>query len=247
MKGTEYDRAGRTVFKGKYKQGIRFEGEAQEFYYPGGAIAFRCTYKDGIGTGKEYYPDGKIKFEGKYITSDQTFHSIEDLQEAKKFLSGIVGFSGEGEGETAQRMFESGEINRSRNGYGKYYDEDGNLRFEGNYANGLRDGKGYVYGKPGEQIYLNSYKKGKLEHKIDIYQSHSQIDYNKECGIAANNEIIIDGKNEPNNIINIETSSNIQKHDKKKNIDDYSNKNKEVNNNDINMIYGDIFNQSNFI
>ena len=57
-------------------------------------------------------------------------------------------------------MFVGEYLNRKRNGKGKEYYSDGDLKFEGDYLNGLRNGKGKEYGNE-KLIFEGRYLYGK--------------------------------------------------------------------------------------
>ena len=103
------------------------------------------------GKGKEYYPNGIIKFEGEYLISKKLKEKDNDEYE------NILGDKFEGQfsdGKIEGRIYESYYnnkilikdyyLNAKKNGKGKYYYEDGNLEFEGEYLyNHKRKGKEY--------------------------------------------------------------------------------------------------------
>ena len=77
------------------------------------------------GIGKEYYDDGKLKFEGEYLNGKRNGRCREYYDNGHLELEG---------------QYLSGE----RNGKGKEYHYDGSLWFEGEYKNGKkRNGKFY--------------------------------------------------------------------------------------------------------
>ena len=92
-------------------------------YYENGKLKFEGEYIDGIrdGKGKEYYIDGELEFEGEYLNGKK--------------------WNGKGYNKNDNREFEikdgKGEI--------KEYDYNGKLIFEGEYKNGVRHGKGKEY------------------------------------------------------------------------------------------------------
>ena len=91
--------------------------------------------------GKEYYNNGKLRFEGEYL-------------DHKKW-------NGKGYDEQGNIIYEL--ING--NGKGKEYDNSGHLVFEGEYKKGKRNGKGKEYNYKGILIfdgeYINGIKNGK--------------------------------------------------------------------------------------
>ena len=66
-------------------------------------------------------------------------------------------------------VFEGEYLNGKRNGKGKEYDFDGNLRFEGEYLNGKRNGKGREYHSEDDKIlFEGEYKNGLRNIKMDL-------------------------------------------------------------------------------
>ena len=56
--------------------------------------------------------------------------------------------------------FEGEYLNGERNGKGKEYDCNGNLKFEGEYLNGKRNGKGKEYDYDGNLLFEGGYLNG---------------------------------------------------------------------------------------
>ena len=85
---------------------------------------------------KEYYFNGKLKFEGEYYNGQIN-------GKCKEF------------NDNSRLIFEGEYLNGKRNGKGKEYNDNGELIFKGEFKNGkrwncifkgseLKDGKGYV-------------------------------------------------------------------------------------------------------
>ena len=68
------------------------------------------------GKYKEYFDNGKLKFEGEYLLGER--HG-----KGKEYKNGKLRFEGE-------------YLNGKRNGKGKEYNDKGELIFEGEYQNG---------------------------------------------------------------------------------------------------------------
>ena len=132
------------------------------------------------GKGKEYYFNGKLRFEGEYSKGEKWDYSkvdgyLEKLwdwnrkRKRKKYFRKYM-YTPKYEGEY---------LNGERNGKGKEYDYDGKLKFEGEYLNeerngkikeynfygqllnGKRNGKGKEYDeKTGKLIFEGEYKNG---------------------------------------------------------------------------------------
>ena len=167
-KGKEYYK-GQLRFEGEYLNGKRwngkyrlinswgqpeFEGELINGEKKGkeyllGNLIYEGEYLNlkKNGKGKEYYKNGKIKFEGEYILDNKWTGNMYDP-----------------DGNFTFKMID-GE------GNGKEYDNDGKLRYDGEYLNGIKNGKGreFKYNKlifEGE--YLNGERNGKGKEYYDL-------------------------------------------------------------------------------
>ena len=119
---------------GKYKIDGK-NGNGKEFILNTNILLFEGEYLNGEknGKGKEYY-DGKIKFEGEYLNGKR--------------------WNGEGSGKNKNKVFEI------KKGNGKVYEYSyfGELEFEGLYLNGERNGKGKEYYEEDEVKFYKNYK-----------------------------------------------------------------------------------------
>ena len=172
-KGKEYDVNSNLIFEGEYLNGKRWTGIgyyynqfshtyklekgtgfqqeyefSDQFLVKGQFLKFEGEYLNGEkhGKGKEYYSDGKLKFEGFYKygkkwdgkTYEQyTFvnnNQVYDLIDGKGHFKESI---------FADHNFEGEFLNGERNGIGKEYDySNGSLEYEGEYLNGKKNGKG---------------------------------------------------------------------------------------------------------
>ena len=172
-KGKEYDINSNLIFEGEYLNGKRWTGIgyyynqfshtyklekgtgfqqeyefSDQFLVKGQFLKFEGEYLNGEkhGKGKEYYSDGKLKFEGFYKygkkwdgkTYEQyTFvnnNQVYDLIDGKGHFKESI---------FADHNFEGEFLNGERNGIGKEYDySNGSLEYEGEYLNGKKNGKG---------------------------------------------------------------------------------------------------------
>ena len=74
-------------------------------------------------------------------------------------------------------MYEGEYFNGKRNGKGKDYYYNGNIKYEGDYKKGKRHGEGYKYDKTGSIIYIGEFKDGKRNLKNYFFLG-KQIIYN---------------------------------------------------------------------
>ena len=82
------------------------------------------------GKGKEYYIDGKLKFEGEYLNNKEWIGKGFDI-------NGNIIY----------------KLNNNIDGKGKEYYSNSKLEFEGEYLNGKRNGKGKEYYSNGSKLF----------------------------------------------------------------------------------------------
>ena len=141
--GKEYYLDGKIKFEGEYKKGFKLNGK---FYDKNNFIIYelkngkllgknknnsdeKLTFDDkdlfGFNKGKEYYPNGNLKFEGEYTNGKR--NGIGKEYDYKGNL-----------------IIECEYTNGKRNGKFKEYYTDGKVKFEGEYLNGFKwKGKEY--------------------------------------------------------------------------------------------------------
>ena len=109
------------------------------------------------GKGKEYYEDGKLKFEGEYLDDKK--------------------WNGKGYNINGDMEFEIKE----GKGHVKDYFDNGDLEYEGEYSNGLRNGQGkeYFFGiLLFEGEYLNGEKWNGKGKEIGFFsRKNTQVEY----------------------------------------------------------------------
>ena len=76
--------------------------------------------------------------------------------------------------------YEGGFKNGIKNGKGKLYDDNGNLRYEGDFKNGTNDGKGKIYNDKGNLWYEGEFKNGALDGKGKLYNDKGNLWYEGE-------------------------------------------------------------------
>ena len=163
-------------------------GKIKEFEDYDNELIFDGEYLNGKknGKGKEYYKNGKIKFEGEYL--------YDGYLKGKFYLKEKVEFEGEylfdkkwngkgydkdgniiyelknGNGKLKEYsyegilIFEGEYLNGKKNGKGKEYNFEGILEFEGEYLNGQKNGKGKAYDENGDFKAEIEYLNGKEVH-----------------------------------------------------------------------------------
>ena len=192
-KGKEYEN-GILIFEGEYLNGKRWNGNGFDFNH-------KKIYniKNGKGYIKEYYFDGKLKFQGEYKTGERNgigkeyikhyeeinFRECETFEIFDFYYLGYEGEykNGERNGKGKEYCVDyyqkqpylkyEGEFIKAKLVKGKEY-EKGKVIFEGEYLNGEKwNGKGKEYNIYDELKFEGEYLNGKkwngYEYEYDYY------------------------------------------------------------------------------
>lgn len=123
--------------------------------YPNSKIMYQGQQRLGkiSGTGKYFYDDGVLRYEGQWANGIAEGFGIE--------------FS-----PTGRMVYEGEWKDGSRHGKGKTFYADGKLQYEGDFYNGYRSGQGTLYDITGNIIYkggwdLNKYNEYGAENEKD--------------------------------------------------------------------------------
>ena len=152
------ERNGKKITNYEFSFGIKSEenylnnklnGTVKE-YYENGKLKFEGEYLyNHKRKGKEYFDNGNIKFEGEYLY-DRLWDGIgynyngKVLYKLNQGKGKIIEYK-QYFGSENRVCFEGEYLNGKRHGKGKEYNDDGKLKFEGEYSNGKRNGKGKEY------------------------------------------------------------------------------------------------------
>jgi antitoxin component YwqK of YwqJK toxin-antitoxin module len=143
-----------SMFRNGIQEGIMREfneaGEIERaFLYKNGAVIGEGLIKeDGNRDGpwRDYYPDGKIRSEGKYDNGKQVGEWRYYFENGKTEQSGKFNKSGKTDG-TWKWYYDNGQLRREENfragvkdGMSTEFDENGNTILEGEYVNGSEEG-----------------------------------------------------------------------------------------------------------
>lgn len=123
--------------------------------YPNSKIMYQGHQQLGkiSGTGKYFYDDGVLRYEGQWTNGIAEGHGIE--------------FS-----PTGRKVYEGEWKDGSRHGKGKTFYGDGKIQYEGDFYNGYKSGQGTLYDIEGNMIYkggwdLNKYNESGVEYEKD--------------------------------------------------------------------------------
>ena len=164
--GIGYDQIGRKIYE--LKNGKGYIKEIGHFCL----LIFEGEYLNGEINGKvkEYYNDGKLKFDGKYLYSYKLsgkFYIDGKLEYEGEYLYNQK-WNGKGYDENGNIVYEL----KNGNGKVKEYYDNGKLYFEGKYLNGKRNGKGKKYsGYDGTLLYKGYYLNGKETKNLRILKN----------------------------------------------------------------------------
>ena len=127
-------------YEGDYLYLTKFNGKG---YDENGNVIYELI--NGNGKVKEYYQDGALQFEGKYLNGKR---------------------SGKGKQYNGDTLKYEGEyLNGKKHGFGKEYGSYGKLKYEGEFLNGNKHGKGKEYNLSGKIIYEGEYLNGEKLNK----------------------------------------------------------------------------------
>ena len=165
---------GKLIYEGEFLNG-KFNGKGKQYilgfllidgeflngepkigkgYYPDGSVSLLF---DENGKTKEFYQNGKLKFEGEYKNGIKWNGIGYDIKGNISFEiingKGIFKFY-DGNGKV---LIEGDYANGKLNGNGKEYYQDGKVMFEGEYQNGLKKGKGKEYYSIGKLYFEGEY------------------------------------------------------------------------------------------
>ena len=156
-----------------YNNGDRYEGpwvndqkDSSEsgkdgtYHFADGSI-FIGKYRNGKrnGPGKQYYSDGKLKYEGDYLDGKWHGWGIYYYEDGDRYEGPWVNDQRDSSesGKDGTYHFADGSIfigkyrNDKRNGPGKQFYSDGKLQYEGEYLDGKRHGWGIYYYEDGDR------------------------------------------------------------------------------------------------
>ena len=127
-----------------------------------GEIIFEGEYLNGEknGKGKEYNDNGKLVFEGEYLKDkrwngkgyDEYGNIIYELKNGKGY---VKEYSEDG------FIFEGKYLKGEKNGKGKEFYDNGNIKFEGDYLKGKKNGIGKEYYLTKKLLFEGEYLLGK--------------------------------------------------------------------------------------
>ena len=207
-KGKEYDEQGELIFQGNYKNNKKWEGKG-EIKKINEKNSFIIIYdlKDGQGyikqyeygeyyygkkkgKVKEYYSNGKIKFEGEYlggkkIGKGKEYDNYGKLEFEGEYLYGKK--NGEGKEYTYRnenKLIFEGEYLNDYKIKGKEYNLKGTLMYEGEYLYDKKNGKGKEYYEDGHLLYEGEFLSNKRTNgKIYYYDYFGEYIYEIINGI----------------------------------------------------------------
>ena len=211
---------GDVIFEGEYLNGKKWNGEGyntnNEVLYELkfgkgqimefnslGVVKFEGNYIDGelYETGKEFYPNRKLKYEGIFKNGekwsgkgyDPNNNIIYELKDGKGY---VIEYN-----DIYKIIFEGEYLYGKKNGKGKEYNYEGNLIFEGEYLNGMKNGKGKEYDNEGNLIFEGEYLYNKQRKGKNYINKRLEYEgeylFNEKCdgkGYDENGNIIYEIK-----------------------------------------------------
>ena len=151
--------------KGKYyevKNGtsvLKYDGHFDKGYFSGRGRFYLDDgyYQEGIfkkdlleGSGKQYYPNGKILYKGKFHKNKK------EGKGTQYFKNGKVSYSG----SFKDNLY---------HGYGKDYTTTGSILYEGNYKEHREHGKGIYHTQNGSTLHVAKSIDGRIQGRVKEY------------------------------------------------------------------------------
>ena len=197
-KGISYNSNGILSFEGEYLYNFKLRGREyingkleyeEEYFYnkkwngkgydENGNIIY--ILNNGNGKIREYYDNGKIKFEGEYLNDVRNGKGKEYDQKGRikfegEYLNNKINDKGKQYYENDMIEYEGEYLSGERNGKGKDYNDEGDLIFEGDYSDGKRWN--------GKKWFIKPHNVKDIEY-IDslLYDFHMKNDINKSISI----------------------------------------------------------------
>jgi len=171
----------------------------QKFYYKSGLLSSEGTMRNGQPDGywKSYYENGKLKSEGNrknfkldsiWIFFNEKGQKILDVTYKEGKKNGIK--TTYLEQEKIREMFK----NDIKEGYTRYYYQDGKLKMEIPFVKGLEQGFGKEYSANGDIITLIEYKRGFVIDRIKINRrDNNNLKQGRWCTFYGNGNIHVEG------------------------------------------------------
>ena len=196
---------------GEYIKGIEIR-----YVYLDKTLILQCEYINGTknGEGKEYYNDGKLKFDGLFkkgkkwegkgftekgnedyiITKGsgkvKEYHYNNNLMLEGEYLNGEKNGKIREYYDNGKLRLEGEYLNGEKNGKFKDYFDNGKLRLEEEYLNGEKNGKCKQYNDSGVMIFEGDYKNGKKNGKIKEYNYKGGLTFEGEYLNGKKNGIV---------------------------------------------------------
>ena len=182
IKKKEYNKKGQLKFESEYiirKEKDFEQKKSDEGYWvkdkgDNGNLVYECEFVDGKrnGKGKEYYREGKLKFEGLFVNGLKWEGKEYDLDgniiyELKNGNGKVKEYSG------YYLKFEGEYLNGKRNGIGIELDYSKTKSY-GNYNCGIRSRKFILYDENSNYLYKSEveYIDGKISGKVKEYEDN---------------------------------------------------------------------------
>ena len=157
---------------------LRFVGDyiyEEKYKNQNGYNKFSFNKEYFTGNGKEYYDNGKLKFEGEYLNGKKwngKFFNIDkstisEINNGKGFIQEY--------NDVGKIIFEGEYLEGKRNGKGKEYNQKEKLIFEGEYLEGKRNGNGKEFNQKGDVIFEGEYSDGERNGQGKEYEYENSI------------------------------------------------------------------------
>lgn len=182
-KGKEFDRNGNQIYEGEFTDGVR-QGNGKQFDGYGNLIYDGC-FRNGVrcGKGKEFSTSGEIIFSGDWKRGSKKFKAemAQDIQQLESYQDGelvndegcVIYKGGQKSCYPNKYLGIENVVNENgdndimkllKEGWGKEFDNDGNIIYDGEFVNDLKEGEGIQQLPVDIKVFEGVYVKGSYDH-----------------------------------------------------------------------------------
>lgn len=165
-------------FEGRLETGI-LQGQGKE-YDEDGLITYEGGFVNGLHSGEgTLYEAGVMLYQGGLLEGrfegEGTLYKDGVISYEGSFSQGIPSGFGRCFDDCGNLVYEGGFEDQLYHGEGILYDPDGNVQYTGGFAKGLYDGEGKLVDKDGQTIYEGGFSKGLYHGEGALYEDGQPV------------------------------------------------------------------------
>ena len=159
------------------------DGYGKEFY-PQGKMKYEGSYKNDKfnGEGKFWTEEGILKYKGTFVDNQKTgygslYYPLGHLQYKGQVTNGVYNGNGTYYFKSGLPMYMGQFIDGRREGYGKEYSQSNIQLYEGEFKNNEYNGKGTYYYANGHRYRVGNFEDGKLNGLGKQFDENGKMNY----------------------------------------------------------------------